>query len=111
MGGTLVVWDFKTDQFEPKSNVKLIDPGILQNVTLRGGHLGVFRKEYCYADHAEVVDAGTVCIYLHLQSTRKKKMQIHAMERGGFHQVGPGQAKLKKWQFAPKSNMKLIKAR
>jgi hypothetical protein len=38
-------------------------------------------------------------------------MQIHAMERGGFHQVGPGQAKLKKWQFAPKSNMKLIKAR
>ena len=65
--------------------MKLIDPGILRNVTLRGGHLGVFRKQYCSADHAEVVDAGTVCIYLHLQSTRKK----NANSCNGARRVSP----------------------
>ena len=61
----------------------------------------------CSANHAELVDAGMSMPRpsAHTQT----KLQSCPMERGGFPQVGPGQAKLKKWQFEPKSHVKLIK--
>ena len=54
----------------------------------------MFRKTNCPADHAEVVDAG-MCMSTPSVRTQAK-LQSRSMVRGGFHQVGPGQAKLKK---------------